>query len=316
MRWLMRPAFIPIAVASVLTAQAVDHQKAQELLRQANSLFDQNRFGDAVAAYDQALEQDPVYVEVYHNRALAYEMVDHQRALQDWRRFIELAADKPDLKYDIARAQARVALLEHMPQLPDALRPGHYDSGAGDYFWEISRSSLGEKWTAFPLKVFLGSARDLKWQQGTREAFNIWSGLFPLELVTEPKEADIRMGWDESLEGQGLAGEELDWVQIKREGNDLTGRRVAVITLDVSRRWSKDEMRAIVLHEMGHALGIKGHSATRKDIMYWQVQESARQIPGLPYPLFWKSLVSKPSQRDLNTLIRLYNTPGPITRFQ
>jgi predicted Zn-dependent protease len=88
--------------------------------------------------------------------------------------------------------------------------------------------------------------------------------------------------------------------------------------VDLSRQWSKDEMRAIVLHELGHALGIQGHSESKGDIMFWQVQEKNRQVyvPGVYYPIAWKSLVSKPSQRDLNTLIRLYNTPGPVIRMK
>jgi predicted Zn-dependent protease len=110
----------------------------------------------------------------------------------------------------------------------------------------------------------------------------------------------------------------MDWVQFRRVGNELTGRKVAFISVDLSRNWSKDEMRAIVLHEMGHALGIRGHSSSKGDIMYFQVQEKNRQVrvPGVYYPFVWKSLVSKPSQRDLNTLIRLYNTPGVVIRLK
>ena len=114
------------------------------------------------------------------------------------------------------------------------------------------------------------------------------------------------------------AGEEIDWTQFRRVGNELTGRKVAIISVDLSRRWSKDEMRAIVLHELGHALGIRGHSDSKGDIMYWQVQEKSHQVrvPGVYYPFAWKTLVSKPSQRDLNTLIRLYNTPGAVVRLK
>ena len=101
-------------------------------------------------------------------------------------------------------------------------------------------------------------------------------------------------------------------------GSELTGRKVAVVSVSLFRRWSKDEMRAIVLHEMGHALGIAGHSPFKGDIMYWQVQESSKRlnVPRVIYPLVIKSLVSKPSQRDLNTLIRLYNTPGIVSRMK
>jgi hypothetical protein len=51
--------------------------------------------------------------------------------------------------------------------------------------------------------------------------------------------------------------------------------------------------------------------------MFWQMQEKARQLPlPGPVPLFWRSLVKQPSQRDINTLIRLYNHPGSSVRFR
>lgn len=308
----------PSLAALSAVGQARDHEAAKASLREGNGLFDQNRFAESAAAYTRSIEQDPQFVEAYYNRALAEEMVDRQKALQDWRRFIELAANGPDLKWDVARVQARVQILEHMPTYPEALQPSGYAPEAGDYYWHVVKSSETEKWTAFPIKVFLGSAPQLKWQEGAREAFEIWKMMFPLELVAVPDRADIRMAWETSSRRPGAAGEEADWVQFRRVGDELTGRRVALITVDLSHRWSKDEMRAIVLHEMGHALGIKEHSKSRGDIMYWQIQEKARgiSVTGIPFPLVWKSLVSKPSQRDLNTLIRLYNTAGPIVRFQ
>ena len=138
-----------------------------------------------------------------------------------------------------------------------------------------------------------------------------------MELTADPDEADIRFNWEGGTDIEGAAGEEMDWVQFRRVGNELTGRKVAFISVDLSHDWSKDEMRAIVLHELGHALGIRGHSSSKGDIMYYQVQEKHHQvmIPGVIYPVAWKSLVSKPSQRDLNTLIRLYNTPGIVERM-
>jgi predicted Zn-dependent protease len=299
-------------------AWAVDREAAKGYFRQGNGLYDRYQFAQSAAAYTHALEQDSQFVEAYYNRALANEMVDRQKAMEDLRRFAELAAADPGLKYQVAQARARLQILENLPVYPEALQPSHYVPDFADYYWAVAPRSESEKWTTFPIKVALGSAGVLNWAQGTREAFNIWKQMFPLELVAAPEEADIRLEWESSPGGEGHAGEETDWVQIRRVGGELTGRKVAFITVDLSRRWSKDEMRAIILHEMGHALGIKGHSESRGDIMYWQIQEKGRQIaaPVVPYSVFWRSLVSKPSQRDLNTLIRLYNTPGAVVRLE
>ncbi len=298
-------------------ALAADREAAKVSYAEGNTLFDEVRFADASAAYGRAIEQDPQFLAAHYNRALADEMVDRKKAMADWHQFAELAASAPEFKYQVGEANARIQILEMLPAYPDALQPSRYVPAASDYFGEISVTSESRKWNSFPIKVSLGSVPTSNWAQGTREAFNIWKEMLPLELTAEPEEADIRFNWETGTDIENAAGEEMDWVQFRRVGSELTGRMVANISVDLSHRWSKDEMRAIVLHEMGHALGIKGHSSSKGDIMYWQVQEKNRQVyvPGVIYPVAWKSLVSKPSQRDLNTLIRLYNTPGAVIRI-
>ena len=291
-----------------------DREAARASYQQGNVLFSQRKFADAATAYGQAIGQDAQFLEAYYNRALADEMVDRQKAIADWRQFADLAANASEFRVQVGQANARIQILGMLPAYPEGLHPSRYVASASDYYGEISESSELRKWNSFPIKVSIGSVPSANWAQGTREAFGIWKDLFPLELAAEPEDADIRFNWEGGTDIENAAGEEQDWVQFRRVGNELSGRRVAYISVDLSHRWSKDEMRAIVLHEMGHALGIQGHSESKGDIMYWQVQEKNRRVyvPGIPYPFDWKSLVSKPSQRDLNTLIRLYNTPGSV----
>jgi len=301
-----------------LPVRAGDRESARSHYSQANGLFDQGRFNEAVAGYDRAIAEDPKYIEAYYNRALAKEMIERGAAIEDWQRFLDAAAGSEQFKWDVARAKARVQMLKAKPPLPDAMQPSRYVAGAGDYYRVIALASEGEQWSQLPVKVFLGSAPQVKWQQGTREAFDIWSAVFPMQLVATMEAADIRIDWAGSVSEDGRVGEESDWVRIKRVGDELHGRRVATITVDVSRNPVKDEMRAIMLHELGHAIGIKGHSDSKKDIMYWQMQEKSRQIQtpaGIPLPWVWRTLVKEPSQRDVNTLIRLYNSAGTIARF-
>jgi predicted Zn-dependent protease len=297
---------------------AGDRQKAAEHYRQGNGLFDQYRFREAAAAYDRALQQDPTFAEALHNRALANEMVDRPKAIQDWRQFVELAGSREEFKFDVARAQARVQMLESMPQYPEAMHPSRYVPEAGDYYWSISKESEGGEWPRLPVKVFLGSAPRMKWQEGTREAYDNWSALFPLELVASPQQADIRVAWEESVQEKGRAGEMAEWVQFRVVGGELSGQKIAIITVDLRVPWTKDDMRAIISHEMGHALGIRGHSTSEKDIMFMGLQKKGYDIPVpiIPHPVFWRTLVKQPSQRDINTLIRLYNSAGPSLRLR
>ena len=302
----------------VAPALAVDREAAQASYRQGNDFFDQHRFPDAAAAYGRAIEQNPQLLEAYYNRALADEMVDRQKAIADWHQFADLAANSPEFKYQGGQAAARIQILGLLPAYPEALQPSRYVPSASDYYLEIAELSESRKWNSFPIQVSIGNVPTETWAQGAREAFSIWKEMLPLELTAEPQEADIRFNWERGTDIEGAVGEETEWVQFRRVGGELTGRKVAVISVDLARRWSKDEMRAIVLHELGHALGIQGHSESKGDIMYWQVQEKTRRVvvPGVPYAFPWKTLVSKPSQRDLNTLIRLYNTPGIVQRMK
>jgi len=298
-------------------ARPVDHAAAASAYSTGNNLFDEDRFTEAVAAYQRAIGLDPQFGAAYHNLALAEEMVDRQKAMQDWQRFIEVGAQNPEMKFDVARAEARLQLEKDMPSLPDSMNPAHYVSGAGDYYWEIAQESDGNQWKTLPVKVFLGAAPAAKWIEGTRDAFNTWQALFPLQLVAESESADIRVTWDAEPSQSWEAGE-TGWVSLRKVGNQLVSKPVCNISVDWQmRNWTKDEMQAIILHEMGHALGIHGHSDSAKDIMYWQMQDKKRQVyaPRIPQPLFWRSLVKQPSQRDSNTLIRLYNSPGLAKRM-
>lgn len=302
-----------------LGAQAANHEAALAAYGSGNEKFDACRFAEAAVAYERAIQLDPQVAAAYHNLALADEMVDRPKAMKEWQRFIDLAEKDPSLKFDAARAEARLQLYQFLPNLPPAMQTSRYVTGAGDYYWEVAESADENLWRTFPVKVNLGSAPQAKWKEGARDAFDIWQALFPLQLVARAEQADIRVDWLQTPDIDNAVGE--DWERPKWEivGGEMQERRICTIGVNLyQRNWSKDEMRAIILHELGHAMGIKGHSDSKKDIMYGQMQDKLKQVyvPSIPFPISWRSLVKQPSQRDINTLIRLYNSPGLAKRMQ
>src|SRR5207245_5572270 len=147
-------------------APGAHHAPAVRFYREANGDYGQGRFAPAAQGYERAIEQDSKYVEAYYNRALAYEMVDRSKALEDWKKFLEVAGDAPDLKWDVIRVKARLQAWTARPPLPASLAAARYVASDGNYSSMVANPSEGEQWEHLPLKVFLGSAPEIKWQQG------------------------------------------------------------------------------------------------------------------------------------------------------
>ena len=76
----------------------------------------------------------------------------------------------------------------------------------------------------------------------------------------------------------------------------LKGAKVTLISRMMGRYLSDASLRHVAIHEIGHALGLLGHSSREDDIMYPSVSGTPR---------------SAPSERDVRTIRRLYGaTPG------
>lgn len=319
-----------LCLPAITNLSAASSSKANALWREGVRLYEKGRFAEAAACFTDALEQNPQNPKIYYNRAVANEMVDRQQALRDWRRFLELAVTDPKWKSEVTRIQERLQTLEEMPALPATLQPAAYAAKAGDYYEQIAEESLGLRWTGFPVRVFVGSPPK-DWQPATQEALDDWTRVFPLRLVNAKEDADIVLSWvslPKNSGGSQPSGSEQDWIHSEKERGRLIERqKTSLITLDISRHWSEDEMCATVLHELGHALGIKGHSDSFKDVMFPEEQEVLTESKGgqdLRHfsrsgpsgVISTRGVTKKLTPRDINTLIRLYNCAGPLELLQ
>jgi hypothetical protein len=132
------------------------------------------------------------------------------------------------------------------------------------------------------------------------EAVEAWRdvvrpGVPSFVFVDSPRGADVRFGWTEQT------GDLLGQTRAPRTVAFHPG------TIRIATRWNPrvvaplSGVRSVVMHEVGHALGLWGHSPDPNDLMY------PNNLPAI------ERGAAKLSERDRETLRRLYGLPPGAT---
>ena len=164
------------------------------------------------------------------------------------------------------------------------------------YFQRIPQLPLGYLiWSDRPVSIYVGpshftdQSRKQAWEDGVQGAIADWQLYFPLELSEDPN-ANIVI---EQVRPQRTSNGRIRSAQATPKvycaGDRLTHR----FTIQISPSQTSRYIQAATRHELGHALGIWGHSENPQDVMY-------------------KAQVSQPpeiSARDIQTLKKIYEQP-------
>ena len=197
------------------------------------------------------------------------------------------------------------------PLVPAEIPPaaGVGGSAPPDYRHRLSRTPFGwprlDRWCVWlqPASTAEPAARwDRLWLEALQAALDTWAEWLPIQRVAHPEEAQIlverrppplrREASGRTRASHGRASLELQ--AVRRQGEWRLEPRVTVLVGATQRPAA---LQATALHELGHALGLWGHSEAALDVM--------AASPG-PLP------VLRPTARDLETLRWLYRQP---TRF-
>ena len=201
-----------------------------------------------------------------------------------------------------------------------------------DYFDHITVFSDGRitRFTQTPIKVYISPViKESPYLPELRYAMHEWEtaveGLIRFQETDIPVNADIRVSWGYSslmdIHDTRLGSAQLRRLQDKTrtfshpteytntdeqtQQNSINDKRLAddtnnnirveiILMLEGDKtitELSQKEMRTVCLHEFGHALGLWGHSPHPGDICY---------------PT---ATTQRLTQRDINTLRKLYDTP-------
>lgn len=216
--------------------------------------------------------------------------------------------------------------------LPAVLAEWQDETTQGDYFSAIEPTPVGYLvWSEFPVQVFVepvsasGNAferdRAQAWIDAVTQAVQEWGRYLPLEFADASETADIAI-WrsappiqldtdsqskatDQANESQAntnqasenrlprIRSAETQYHLFVDRPIDAPAQLSHRFTIRLTPNQTIDYIQATARHEIGHALGIWGHSPVETDALYFsQVQN--------PPPI---------SVRDVNTLKQTYQQP-------
>jgi tetratricopeptide (TPR) repeat protein len=180
---------------------------------------------------------------------------------------------------------------------------GVNDSTADDYLHEATIGGMA-RWASMPITVYIKPGTDIpgyrsEFSDLLQQAFADWEqasdGKIKFEFVKDPTNAQITCSWTNTTKNaiSSAEGGQTMVIPDPAKPGDILNAGVSLLTVPpTGNELSSAYAKRVDLHEVGHALGILGHSTNPADVMFHSV------LPGIT--------VATLTDRDKKTIVSLY----------
>lgn len=283
------------AIADYKLALSLDPYLIPAYNNLANLQEKKRQFEEAIATYTQALEMAPKESLLHFNLAVILEKQGKiVEAYEHYRHYVKLSAN-PD------------------PQIVELIR--NFDArkvpawSEPDYWTLTTKESNGERliWRDWqmPVPVFIamyGGAEQAPFVNEVYRDFDTWTqatqGRLRFREVGDPEAARIIINLKPGplMDANSSIGHASFNSQTLNTEDPMKNLKVSIVVntgepdSDITLENRREQVRKLVLHELGHSIGIWGHSKDPGDIMY-------------THPI-----VTGLSSRDINTVRKMYSS--------
>ena len=290
--------------AIVLLKQAivVDPSSFDAHMNMAAALIALKRYDEALSECTIALKLNPKDEKAYANYLGAAigsnHLDDALKVGQDYLKRFPHGEVHTVMANEVTAVKAE---MKHRENIHGVLAP----PGAPDNYLYLVTPTGKRHWIpqTMPLRVYIAPGQSYQgflpeFQSILISSFMAWQnathGLVRFMPVDDPRLANIECNWADSAYNLSLAAEAGEAV-VHGEPSTVSHVNITILTCRPelpNKKISLALVQQVSLHEIGHALGLGGHSDNAQDIMFCATDSNVEHV--------------QLSQRDINTVILLY----------